>query len=388
MDTTRGTSTGRDPVVVVTGGGTAGHVLPALAILESLEEASWSRDALHYVGCRRGLERDLLPATGYTHTLLAVRGLARGVSPRALVGSLWALVGQLVALRAAIRLLRERRAAAVVAVGGYASVPVSFAAIRLGIPLVVCSYDSRPGRATALLARRARASCVTHLPSSLPRARPTGAPIRRAIRLVDRGRDRDRARLALGMPTDRPLVVVVGGSLGSPALNASVDVLIARLVPEVAICALEGARHRSVDESASDAAGVTVVRRVATHDPIADVYAAADVLVCRAGASTLAEVSVTGVPAVVVPWPDALDDHQRANAAALCEAGAVVVVEEGPDFAQRLADEVSGLLADPVRRSGLSHAALRYGERHREGGIAAVIREIVLPPAEHADRQG
>jgi len=387
MDAIRGPSP-TDRVIVVTGGGTSGHVHPALAVLESLEEYGWERDRLHYVGCRRGVETTLLPESGFDHTLLAVRGFERSISLRALVHNVMALVLLLVARRRATSLLRRLGASVVVSVGGYASAPAAMAASRLRLGLVVCSYDRVPGRATRLQARRAVVCCVSDVPSPLPRARLTGAPVRRSIRELDRDAHRAGARARLGMPLDRPLVAVVGGSLGAPRLNAAADAIAARVGPSVSLLVLEGERHRKVESVERDGTGATTLKRIASHRPVADVYAAADLLVCRAGASTMAEVAVTGTPAVVVPWPGAADDHQRANAAVLAECGAAVVVEEGPGFEAEIAEVVADLVGDAAHLAALSAAARSTGTRHRGAAVAEVVAEVAMTRRPGDDRQG
>ncbi|HEU4840195.1 MAG TPA: glycosyltransferase, partial [Ilumatobacteraceae bacterium] len=175
---------------VVTGGGTAGHVLPALAIAEALVDHGHDPTEIHYVGALRGIETRLLPATPFPHTFLDVTGLQRELN-MANVRRNTTMVPKLVtARRAAVRLLRELAPRVVVSVGGYASLPAVLAARRLRIPVVVVSYDRRPGRASALTARIAAVAAVAYPDSPLPRAVVTGAPLRRHILAVDRARDR------------------------------------------------------------------------------------------------------------------------------------------------------------------------------------------------------
>ena len=203
---------------MITGGGTAGHVLPALAIAEELEERGHPAESLHYVGAQRGIETRLLPETPYPHTFLDVVGVQRR-AVRANVAFLPKLAARPAAAR---RLLVELRPRVVVSVGGYASLPAVLAARRLRIPVVVVSFDRLPGRASALAARFAAASAVAFEGSSLRRAVVTGAPVRRAIRDVDRVAGQTAARAALGLPTDRFVIAVTGGSQGSGALNDAI----------------------------------------------------------------------------------------------------------------------------------------------------------------------
>ena len=213
-----GTGSGGGCDAVVTGGGTSGHALPAIAIMDRLVAAGHAPESLHYVGTERGIEARLLPPTGYAYTLLDVVGLQRSLSLRNL-----AFVPKLVrATWRARRLLRDLRPAVVVNVGGYASMPATFAARLCRIPVVVVSYDLRPGLASKLSARFAAACAAAFPDSTLPRARTTGAPIRPEIIAIDRTRDRAAAREALDIPADRFVVTVFGGSLGAKAINDAV----------------------------------------------------------------------------------------------------------------------------------------------------------------------
>ncbi len=200
---------------VVTGGGTAGHVLPALAIAEALVDAGHDPSEIHYVGAQRGIETRLLPAAGIDHTFLDVVGLQRELNRRNVRLNATMLPKLASATRRASALLRRLRPRVVVSVGGYASLPTVLAARRQDVPIVVVSYDRRPGRASTLTARLAVASAVAYPDSPLPRAVVTGAPVRRRILAVDRAGDRAESRRVLHLPLDRFVVAVTGGSQGS-----------------------------------------------------------------------------------------------------------------------------------------------------------------------------
>ena len=210
----------------------------------------------------------------------------------------------------------------VVSVGGYASLPAVLAARRLRIPIVVVSYDRRPGRASQLAARFAAASAVAFPGSGLPRARLTGAPLRRAVLDVDPARDRAAAREALGLPPDRFVVLVVGGSLGSAVLNDVVRGFVA--LSDRAPRPGRAPRRRGAvpdDDDATAAAGPArdgiLYTVVGYEERMPQAYAAADLVVARAGASTVAELAAIGVPSILVPWPGAAADHQTDNARSL-----------------------------------------------------------------------
>lgn len=363
----------RATFAVVTGGGTAGHVVPALAIAEALHDAGHSDDSIHYVGAERGIERRLLPGTPYPHTFFDVIGLQRSLSRRNV--SFLPKLGR--ATRQARRLLRQLDPAVVVSVGGYASLPSVLAARRLRIPVVVVSFDRTPGRASAITARFAAACAVAFEGSSLPRAELTGAPVRRVIRELDRAQARDEACRQLGLDPSRFVLAVMGGSLGSGVLNDAVARFVAEHTADSGLAVRHVAGERfvsAIDATGLDPAGGIQYQPVGYEDRMDLLYAAADLLVGRGGATTVAEVAAVGVPAVLVPWADSAEDHQTANVAWLADQGGAVSWPErdigrlGP-----LLDELRG---DPARRRALADAARTAGARNRAGGLAALIERV------------
>ena len=205
---------------LVAGGGTAGHLQPALAIAEALVEAGHERETIEFVGSRRGQDGETLTGRGFPFTLLPGRGIVRSLRPSDLVANLGAVVGLGVAAVEAVVLVARAHPQVVVSVGGYASLPASVAALFLGVPLVLVNVDAVPGAANRLLGRFARASAVGWEGTPLPRAVVTGTPIRPLIAAAGRRRDdRRRARRELGLPEDRATVVFFGGSLGARRIN-------------------------------------------------------------------------------------------------------------------------------------------------------------------------
>jgi UDP-N-acetylglucosamine--N-acetylmuramyl-(pentapeptide) pyrophosphoryl-undecaprenol N-acetylglucosamine transferase len=357
---------------VVTGGGTSGHVLPALAIADALVEHGCDRSAIHYVGTQRGIETTLVPPTGYPATYLDVIGLQRSITLRNL-----AVAPKLVrSVRAATTLLRELHPQVVVNVGGYASFPASWAATRLSIPLVVVSYDRRPGLVTRLLAVRATAVAAAFEDSTLPGAQWTGAPIRREFVHLDRARARDSARAALGVPGDRFLVGVVCGSLGASAVNEAVAELVQRWSDraDLAVHHVVGERFLTRSAPARDDPSGILYRVIGYEDRMAQLYAAADLMVTRAGAGTLAELTATGTPAIVVPWPDAAENHQLENARALADLGAVELLEQ--DHLDRLGDLVESYVGDRSRLDARAGRSFVAGAHHRSTALVDLIAEV------------
>jgi undecaprenyldiphospho-muramoylpentapeptide beta-N-acetylglucosaminyltransferase len=361
---------------VITGGGTSGHVLPALAIADSLVANGHRADELVYIGAARGIETRLLVATPYPHHFLDVVGLQRRFTLRNLAFPI-----KLVrAIAAARNLLRGLRPAVVVSVGGYASFPATFAARLQRIPIVVVSYDRRPGLASRVSSRFATVCAVAFTGSKLRKARVTGAPVRRELIMLEREAARDAARDALGIPADRFLVGVFSGSLGSKAVNAAVEGMTELLGARTDLAV----RHIVGDRFLADAAvrpprdhGI-MYHVVGYEDQMVQVYAAADLMVTRAGASTIAELSTVGVPAIIVPWAGAADDHQTDNAAVLGSVGAAVVVPEAELSAHRLAELVTGFIDDRDQLRDMAAASFQAGAMHRSGKLAELIEEVAV----------
>ena len=364
----------RAAFAVVTGGGTSGHVLAALAVADALVVAGHARDSIHYVGTTRGIERRLLPPSGYDHTLLDVSGLQRSLSVRnlaffpRLIRSTWRALG----------LIRALSPQVVVNVGGYASFPATAAAMLRRTPVVVVSYDRRPGLVSKLMARRAAASAVAFEGSTLPRAHLTGAPVRQEVLTVERARDRDDARTKLELPHDRFLFAVFGGSLGAQRLNEIVAKTVERLAErrELVIYHVVGERNLEGAAPARDGSQGIMYRVLGYEDRMPLVYAAADLMMTRAGAATIAELATVGMPALIVPWPGAADDHQLDNARELSDHRAAVLIEERDLTVDRLVIELDRLMSDPSRLADMSMAASAIGSRHRGGALVDLIERV------------
>ncbi len=361
-----------DAFAVVTGGGTSGHVLPALAVADALVATGHAPTSIRYVGARRGIETRLLPDTPYPSTFLDVVGFQRRLTRQ----NLGFVPKMLRSTREATALLRAWSPAVVVSVGGYASMPAVFAAGRLGVPVVVVSYDRTPGRASRLAARRAAACAVAFENSSLPRAELTGAPVRQVVLDVDRGAEhRVAARRRLGVPDDRFMIAVMGGSLGSGVLNQAVADYLSTHRDDGDLAVRQVAGERFVDSVAVMGPGV-LHQVVAYESDMPSVYAACDLLIGRGGASTVHEVAVTGTPAILVPWAASADDHQTDNVRWLSEVGGAVLVPETE--LSGLPGVIEALRSDPERRAQLSAAAQRRGEISRSGALAGLIERVAV----------
>lgn len=369
--------TSRDPNVfaVVTGGGTSGHVVPAISVLEQLQDAGVDASRLRYVGSRRGVETRLMNGTGVESVFLPISGLQRSLRPRALMKNAMLPVRLFRSVRAARVLVARWKPQVVVSVGGYASEPMARAAIRAGVPLVCVSYDRVAGLATRLQSRHATACAVAFADTDLPNKVITGAPVRRDVRNLDIASRRESARAELGVARDVLLVTVVGGSLGSGILNGAVPSLLTALVTQlphrVGVYHLCGARN--VEDPEPEHAEGVWYRRAGYDDRMAEIYAASDLVVCRAGASTIAEIAAVGVASVVVPWSGAAEDHQEHNAAWLGDADAAVVLSESAVSDGRLPAVVVELLTDHDKRNSLASAARSLGATSRSDALARMI---------------
>ena len=367
---------------VITGGATSGHVVPALSIIELLVEAGHPRETLVYVGSDRGVETTLVPPTGITCVFLSVDGLQRGMSLAKIKRNLRMLPTMMRATQLATQVLVQHRPRVVVSVGGYVSAPICRAARHLKIPVVTCSYDSKPGMATKMQARYAATVAVAHMPSTLGRAQLTGAPVRAELRHLDRGASREVSRMRLGFSADAKLVVVMGGSLGSAVLNSATESLVAQmespLLANVAILHIAGSRYMEGQQLASEIRrpdGSIMYQRIAYSSNMSDIYAAADLVVARAGASTVAEIATVGIASVLVPWKDAAENHQLTNAKSLSEPGGAVLLEESKLTDDVFVQLIGDLLGDEVMRLHIANEARKLGEVHRNCSIAAVVEK-------------
>jgi UDP-N-acetylglucosamine--N-acetylmuramyl-(pentapeptide) pyrophosphoryl-undecaprenol N-acetylglucosamine transferase len=362
---------------LVAGGGTGGHLVPALAVARALA-AGRPPGSVELVGSRRGLDRDLLAEAGVPVTLLPGRGIVRRADPASLLANAAALCALSWAVVLALGVVARRRPGVVVAMGGYASVPVALAAAVLAVPVVLVNVDARPGAANRLVGRFAKAAAVAFPGTPLPRAVVTGAPVRAEIVAAARPSEEDRlaARRQLGIPKERRVVAAVGGSLGARRINAAVLEL-AQLWSgraDVALYHVVGSRdYEWTGAEAPEGPTALWYQQVEYERHMAFFYQAADVVVCRAGANTVAELAVVGVASVLVPLPGAPGDHQGANAAALAGAGAAVVIDDAECDGARLAAELDALWSRPGALGSMAEAAASLGRPDALAAVTAVV---------------
>lgn len=363
---------------VVTGGGTSGHFIPAQAILESLMESGIEASELRYVGSRRGVEQSLMKGSPIAAEYLPISGLQRSLSPKGIARNLALPVRLLRSRLLAKTLMKKWKPRVVVSVGGYASEPMSAAAIASGVPLVCVSYDRMPGLATRRQAKHAAVSAIAFPGVDLPRAIVTGAPVRSSLRHLDVAKNRNEARAELGVATDALLVTVMGGSLGSGVLNALMPSLLQQCAEISNVHVLHICGKRFVDESPPLVPPGVVYQRVGYESRMAQVYAASDLLVVRAGASTVAEIVTVGIAAVVIPWEVSADGHQKLNAQWLADADAARVVTESQCSNGSAVVDIVEILQDSAVRARLAKNARQMGEAHRSSRLVDVIKNAAL----------
>lgn len=382
--------TGR-PFAVVSGGGTGGHVFEALAIARALVARGHDPSTIELMGSERGQEATLLAGEEFPVTLLPGRGIVRRLDKEALTANAGAVVGLARATGRALRSLARRKPQVVVSVGGYASFPADLAAVVLGVPLVLVTIDAVPGLVHRLFARLAAANAVALPGSSLPRAVVTGVAVRDAITKVDRSpAGAAAARRALGLPEERLTLGVMSGSLGARRVNEAVLELASLWSARTDVTIYHVTGRRDFDRLAArapaegdgagqgDGAGLAgsaglCYRMVSFCDRMDLLYGAADLMVCRAGASTVAELTVAGVPAVLVPLPGAPGDHQTANARALVDAGAAVLLADDRCDPGTLAAVATDLLGSPDRLEAMAKAAHGLGRPDAAARVAEVV---------------
>jgi UDP-N-acetylglucosamine--N-acetylmuramyl-(pentapeptide) pyrophosphoryl-undecaprenol N-acetylglucosamine transferase len=348
--------------VILAGGGTGGHVIPALAIAHELKE-QYHADVL-FVGTARGIENRLVPAAGFPLRLVEVGALNK-VSLKTRLKTLFALP---MAVFQARRILKDFGAEVVIGVGGYASGPAMLAAVLGRIPTVAFEPNVVPGFANRIVARWVSAAAV-HFEETgkfFHRAQVTGVPVRQAF---------------FQPPTKSAAsknLLVFGGSQGARAINRALIQALPELlkqVPGIHIVHQTGERDFPDAQAAYSPLGsaVEVYRFI---DDMPAFFSCADLVLCRSGASTVAEITAAGKPAVFVPFPHAADDHQKRNAEALEQAGAAVMLEEAKLTAASLVETVSALFGDAARLQQMAATARKLAHPSAARDIAAMAAKL------------
>ena len=368
--------------VLMTGGGTAGHINPALAIAATIRD-KWPDADILFVGAAGRMETKLVPAAGYPLKTVDVRGFQRKLSVKNIGRNLSAAFHAVTAGGASARILRDFRPDIAIGTGGYVCGPILRKAARMGIPVVVHESNAYPGVTVKMLAKMAKAvlicdeSARKYLPEDA-NVIVTGNPLRRDFLLVDR----EQARRQLGVD-ERPLILAYGGSLGAAHLNEAVIGALARNQQAGAYQFIVGTgRGENWDKAQRllrEKGGLTDGVHVQVRDYIDDMprcMAAADLVICRCGAMTMSELPVMKKPAILVPSPYVAENHQFYNAKALADRGAAVCIEEKDLTESRLWDTIQEVVSSPLRLQKMGEAAGQAAVTDAADRIFDVIRRV------------
>jgi UDP-N-acetylglucosamine--N-acetylmuramyl-(pentapeptide) pyrophosphoryl-undecaprenol N-acetylglucosamine transferase len=352
------------PSVVVAGGGSAGHIEPALATADAVRRLCPTA-RVTALGTERGLDRTLIPARGYPLELVPPVPLPRKPSAdlARLPGRVWASV------RRTRQVLDAVRADVVVGFGGYVALPAYLAA-RGRVPIVVHEANAKAGLANKVGARFAARVLSATPDSGLPGARTIGIPLRRELTGLDRAGLRGGAREHFGLPADGPVLLVFGGSQGARTLNSALaQALDGFTAAGIAVLHAHGPGNQPVAPPNPRYVGRPYLERMDLA------YAAADAVLCRCGAMTVAEVSAVGLPAVYVPLPHG-NGEQALNAGPVVRAGGGVLVSDAELTGERALAELVGLLTDRARLAAMGAAARGSGHAGADEALARLVLEV------------
>ena len=358
--------------VLLAGGGTGGHVYPALAVAEALHRRDPASRVL-FVGSRGGMEASLVPAAGVPFVGLAVRA-PRSRAPVRLAVSAASVVAS---LAQAVAVVARFAPDAIIATGGIAALPAVIAGALQGTPVVVIEGNAVPGRTNRILARFSRVVAVSsdEAAQGLPAGRTvvTGLPIRREIYTASR----EEGRKAFGLDPGRRTVLIIGGSQGAVRLNRAAEEAVARLASrgDLQVIHQVGGGWDGAGPARPPAGAIAGIRyvRVPYLERIGAAYACADAVVSRCGANALAEITACGLPAILVPYPYAADDHQARNARRLVGAGGAVLVPDAQLTGEVLAGEIAALFDRPGRLETLGAAARGQGCPDAADRVVALV---------------
>lgn len=355
--------------VVLAGGGTAGHVEPAMAVADALR-ALRPDVRITALGTARGLETTLVPQRGYPLELIPPVPLPR----KPTVELLRLPQKVLAAVRRSRQILRAVQADVVVGFGGYVALPAYLAArAPHRVPVVVHEANAKAGIANRVGARGAARVLAAVAGSGLPNAEVVGIPVRETLTALDRAGLRAQARTHFGLDSQAPVLLVTGGSQGARSLNTAVSAAATSLAEAgVGVLHAHGPRNAVVVSQIAGAPAYVAVPYLSRMDLA---YAAADVIICRAGAMTVAEVSAVGLPAIYVPLPHG-NGEQELNARPVVNAGGGLLVRDAELTAELLARTVIPLITDPARVSKMGKAAAAAGHRSAAMEIAKIIFEV------------
>jgi UDP-N-acetylglucosamine--N-acetylmuramyl-(pentapeptide) pyrophosphoryl-undecaprenol N-acetylglucosamine transferase len=356
--------------VVLAGGGTAGHIEPALALADALRRQD-PTVGITALGTERGLETRLVPERGYELGLIPAVPLPRKPTPELIT-----VPGRLRGtIKAAEQILERTKADCVVGFGGYVALPGYLAAKRRGVPIVVHEANARPGLANKIGSRYTEFVAVSTPESKLRHARYVGIPLRRAIATLNRQAVRLEARAAFGLDPNLPTLLVSGGSQGARRLNEAVQAVVPGL-QRSGIQVLHAVGPKNELPQIDNMPGMPPYVPVSYVDRMDLAYAAADMMLCRAGAMTVAELSAVGLPAAYVPLPIG-NGEQRLNAQPVVAAGGGLLVDDAELTPEWIQGNVQPVLTDPHRLHTMARAAAEFGRPDADELLVGMVYEAM-----------
>lgn len=361
--------------IIISGGGTAGHLMPGISVANALVEQEVVSDSkkIHFVGSRREIEKKLVAEAGFTLTQLPGSGIQRRLSLKNF-GSVFGLV---LATNQAAFLLLTKRPKIVISLGGYASAPATIASILLRIPLVLMEQNATPGLVNRIFARFAKVNIVAFENTGLDKAVNLGNPVRQEFISLTEAVEREEVRNSLGV-NEEMLILVFGGSLGAQQINKAVKEFVESWDSERLVVHHVIGKRDFADEMcrASHPSPQVDYRPVEYENEMPKMMTCADLVICRAGATTVAEVALVGLPAIFVPLPNAPGDHQTLNAQALCSNGAGVLLSNKELNGKRLSEEVNRLVSDKEELKAMADFAKELGRPEAASDIANLIKDL------------
>lgn len=369
--------------VLMTGGGTAGHINPALAIAHRIRQ-EWPDTEFLFVGSEGRMETRLVPAAGYPLKTIKMQGFRRGFSPKALCDNVVTMCRVMAAEKTCERIIREFRPDIAIGTGGYVCGPVLKQAAKAGVPVVLHESNALPGVTVKLLAKKAAAVLIAteaarkYLPQEA-NCIVTGNPLREDFLTLNKA----EARARLGL-RERPFILSFGGSLGAQRINETMAQVLKNGKQDGRATYVHGAGKAGFETMRQrlSEAGVSLSEPdISVRDYIDDMptyMAAADLVICRCGAMTISELPVAGKPAILIPLPTAAENHQFHNAMSLVERNAAVCIEEKDLSAERLWGEIKAFLDSPERLAEMGRNAEKAAVPDASERILAEIKKIVL----------
>lgn len=360
--------------IVIAGGGTGGHIFPGLAVAEEIKKRDASAEVL-FVGTRHGIEATLVPREGYPIRFLR----AEGVVGKALLRKLSGGAKTLISIYDSYRLLRDFRPHAIIGVGGYASFSTVFTGWLMSVPTVIMEQNSLPGLANTLLGKVADAVCVTYHESisffPIHKTFITGNPVRLNILSADR----EGAYELFGLKKDKFTVLVFGGSSGARAINnALCDAFnhLADIREDIQFLHQTGRNDYELVRESYRKMGFNGTVTAFIHR-MPEAYAVADIVIARAGATTLAELTAVGKPAILIPYPYAAGDHQKMNARKLSDLGGARMISDRELTGELLAGNIKGLYADKTAMSEMLKVSKSLGKPEAAQRVVDVVMSLL-----------